>query len=229
MNDRETFVTDNAIAMVDELEALAKRHRQAIKKLEQSRVDMRREIARLQEERNKFRDDASNAIRESEQLRARLLTAAGDDLCRLTQEEIKAMSLGAVKIPPKEEFLASCERFHAQVAGESGVNENCFTLAQLVAENERLRANNAKVACSFCGDIFDKGPDESATCDAMAAHIAECEDHPMRKAVMENMGLRASIRHIAERATQDINTDLGGQILRQIEVYARNILETSSD
>lgn len=76
---------------------------------------------------------------ESARLRARLLTAAGDDLCRLTQEEIKAMSSGAVKIPPKDEFLASCERFHAQVAGEVGVNENCLTLAQLIAENEQLK------------------------------------------------------------------------------------------
>lgn len=76
---------------------------------------------------------------ECEELRRRLLTAAGDDLCRLTQEEIKAMSAGAVKIPPKEEFLASCERFHAQVAGESGVMSNCLTLAQLIAENAELR------------------------------------------------------------------------------------------
>jgi hypothetical protein len=76
---------------------------------------------------------------ENDRLRTRLLTAAGDDLCRLSQEEIKAMSLGEVKIPPKEEFLASCERFHAQVAKESGVMTNCLTLAQLVAENERLK------------------------------------------------------------------------------------------
>lgn len=71
-------------------------------------------------------------------LEQKLLTAAGDDLCRLSQEEIKAMSLGSVPIPPKEEFLASCERFHAQVAGEAGVNSKCLTLAQLIAENERL-------------------------------------------------------------------------------------------
>jgi hypothetical protein len=81
-------------------------------------------------------DEALQA--ENARLRARLLTAAGDDLCRLSQEEIKAMSAGAVQIPPKEEFLASCERFHAQVAGEAGVNHNCLTLAQLIAENERL-------------------------------------------------------------------------------------------
>lgn len=80
-----------------------------------------------------------------ERLRARLLTAAGDDLCRLTQEEIKDMSLGAVQIPPKEEFLASCERFHAQVAGEAGVMGNCLTLAQLVAENEKLEKRLADI------------------------------------------------------------------------------------
>ncbi len=76
---------------------------------------------------------------ERDEARARLLTAAGDDLCRLSQEEIKAMSAGVVPIPPKDEFLASCERFHAQVAGESGVNTNCLTLAQLIAESEKLR------------------------------------------------------------------------------------------
>jgi hypothetical protein len=82
---------------------------------------------------------AALLIEEVERLRTRLLSAAGDDLCRLSQEEIKAMSSGAVKIPPKAEFLASCERFHAQVAKESGVLENCLTLAQLIAENEKLR------------------------------------------------------------------------------------------
>lgn len=76
---------------------------------------------------------------EVERLRNRLLTAGGDDLCRLSQEEIKAMGVGAVKIPPKGEFLASCERFHDQMANEVGVATNCLTLAQLVAENERLR------------------------------------------------------------------------------------------
>lgn len=79
------------------------------------------------------------ARKEVERLKQKLLTAAGDDLCRLTQDEIRQMSLGAVKIPPKKEFLASCERFHAQVAGEAGVMEGCLTLAQLVAETEQLR------------------------------------------------------------------------------------------
>lgn len=78
-----------------------------------------------------------------ERLKQRLLTAAGDDLCRLSQEEIKDLTGGNVPIPPKDEFLASCERFHAQIAGESGVNQNCLTLAQLIAENERLQGELA--------------------------------------------------------------------------------------
>jgi len=79
------------------------------------------------------------------ELRTRLLSAAGDDLCRLTQEEIKAYTSGAVQIPPKGEFIASCERFHEQIAAGPGVLKNCLTLAQLVAENEKL-TNELRVA-----------------------------------------------------------------------------------
>lgn len=85
-------------------------------------------------------DELAAALAERDEARLRLLSAAGDDLCRLTPGEIKALSSGAVKIPPKEEFLASCERFHSQVAREAGVLGNCLTLAQLIAENEKLRA-----------------------------------------------------------------------------------------
>lgn len=72
-------------------------------------------------------------------LRLRLLSAAGDDLCRLSQEEIRAYTNGSVQIPPKEEFIASCVRFHEQIASEAGVMPKCLTLAQLIAENEQLR------------------------------------------------------------------------------------------
>lgn len=87
-------------------------------------------------------------MEENEQLKLRLLSAAGDDLCRLTQEEIKAYSSGAVKIPPKEEFIASCERFHSQIAKESGVLENCLTLAQLIAENQSIKDELAHMRTS---------------------------------------------------------------------------------
>ncbi len=76
---------------------------------------------------------------EKAQLRQRLLSAAGDDLCRLSQEEIKQYTSGEVQIPPKGEFIASCERFHQQIAEGPGVLGNCLTLAQLIAENEQLR------------------------------------------------------------------------------------------
>lgn len=81
----------------------------------------------------------AEAREENERLRTRLLTAAGDDLCRLSQEEIKAYTNGEVPIPPKEEFLPSCERFWEQTAAKAGVNHNCLTLAQLVAENEKAQ------------------------------------------------------------------------------------------
>lgn len=77
--------------------------------------------------------------REIADLRRRLLSAAGDDLCQLTPEEIKAYTSGTVKIPPKEQFVPSCERFWSQCAKEFGVMEDCLTLAQLIAENERLK------------------------------------------------------------------------------------------
>lgn len=97
------------------------------------------EIAQLKQHWIEDDRDLNELIADNERLRTRLLSAAGDDLCRLSQDEIKAMSAGTVKIPPKEEFLASCERFHEQMASESGVMSNCLTLAQLIAENEKLR------------------------------------------------------------------------------------------
>lgn len=82
---------------------------------------------------------------ENAKLRARLLTAAGDDLCRLTQEEIKAYTSGAVQIPPEEEFIPSCLRFHQQIAGTEGVLQNCLTSAQMAAEITSLEAENARL------------------------------------------------------------------------------------
>jgi len=80
------------------------------------------------------------AEQENAKLRQRLLTAAGDDLCRLSQEEIKQLTSGYVQIPPKCEFLASCERFHSQMAGEAGINQSCLTSAQMAAEITRLES-----------------------------------------------------------------------------------------
>lgn len=94
---------------------------------------LKSELSTCQKERTDLEVEIGN-------LRTRLLSAAGDDLCRLTQEEIKAYTSGAVQIPPKSEFMPSCERFHDQISGTAGVLTNCLTLAQLIAENERLRS-----------------------------------------------------------------------------------------
>lgn len=77
---------------------------------------------------------------ERDRLKMRLLSAAGDDLCRLSQDEIKELSAGQVQIPPREEFIASCERFHAQLVAGPGVLNKCLTLAQLIAENQKLES-----------------------------------------------------------------------------------------
>ncbi len=100
---------------------------------------------------------------ERDRLKRRLLSAAGDDLCRLSQEEIKQYTSGEVQIPPKEEFIASCERFHEQIAAGPGVLTNCLTLAQLIAENQRLTAClqtilgwdclHPEPATNICGDF----------------------------------------------------------------------------
>lgn len=85
-------------------------------------------------------EELSKLREENKNLRLRLLSAAGDDLCRLTQEEIKKYTSGEVQIPPWEEFGPSCKRFHEQIAAGPGVLHNCLTLAQLIAENETLNS-----------------------------------------------------------------------------------------
>lgn len=91
-----------------------------------------------------LRDCIKVALEEIDHLRLRLLSAAGDDLCRLTPEEIKAYTSGKVQIPPETEFLASCRRFHMQIAQEAGELKECLTLAQLIAENARLNTKLTK-------------------------------------------------------------------------------------
>jgi hypothetical protein len=137
---------------------------------------------------------------ENERLRLRLLSAAGDDLCRLSQEEIKTYTSGKVQIPPKEEFLPSCERFHAQIASEAGVLEGCLTLAQLIAENAKLEAENALLRSASLGGSPPPGPawDElCGSCKGDDGHenglhwiASPCTCHP---ALQENRRLHADL------------------------------------
>ncbi len=68
---------------------------------------------------------------ENDHLRASICNQSGDNLCWLKGDE--------VQIPPRAEFLESCSRYHAQIAGERGELHGCLTIAQLEAEVQRLR------------------------------------------------------------------------------------------
>lgn len=156
---------------------------------------------------------------EIERLKIRLLSAAGDDLCRLTQEEIKAYSSGAVKIPPKEEFIASCERFHSQIASEAGVLTNCLTLAQLIAENQTQAARIASLESELAAakaEIADLKVSEALGDELNGRLIAEGADAtlftifqrqaaPALRATLDEQGRRfnAMMLEVAEKDASD--------------------------
>ena len=75
-----------------------------------------------------------SAIAEIRALQAAVRNQAGDNLCHLTGSE--------VKIPPAEEFLESCRRYHTQIASDRGVLQGARTIAQLEAEVARLEEEN---------------------------------------------------------------------------------------
>lgn len=137
---------------------------------------------------------------EVERLRTRLLTAAGDDLCRLSQEEIKAMTAGEVPIPPREIFLESCGQFHDQVARTAGVQPNCLTLAQLLAENEQQRMRieqlEAEVApfrpmtIEEAEKAFDEAPDMPLSEDEVEHGVKYATDAEYRAEHNHQMYLR---------------------------------------
>jgi hypothetical protein len=68
------------------------------------------------------------------------LNVAGDNLCRYTDAEIKTMKADGIKLPPAEEFIKSCSRFHTQLSQKISVlGPECMSLAQLEAEVYRLQ------------------------------------------------------------------------------------------
>lgn len=139
-------------------------------------------------------------VAEVERLRQRLLTAAGDDLCRLSQEEIAAYTSGEVPIPPKEEFLPSCERFWEQMAATAGVNHGCLTLAQLTAENERMTA-------------------ERRQCDERIANQRERITQLEQEAALRHQSACEQMA-IIERLTAE-NEELKGWVCPTLEKYGR--------
>lgn len=68
-------------------------------------------------------------LRENGALARALLNQHGDNLCWID---------GGSKIPPREEFLESCRRYHAQIVQGSGVLEGGKTISQLEEECAEL-------------------------------------------------------------------------------------------
>lgn len=85
-----------------------------------------REAAKTRRELSSRAEDGEykRLVAENTALRAAILNAAGDDLCWFQHED-------KGKIPPREEFLESCRRYHAQMSGERGELTGCKTIAQL--------------------------------------------------------------------------------------------------
>lgn len=105
------------------------------------------------EELSKIPDPSSpcpTPSKENDRLReevASLRNRIGDGLCWFTEGD---------PIPPKEEFLQSCERYHAQIATKHGVLQGGKTIAQLEADNERLRDTCASLLRCSKGHIHNQ-------------------------------------------------------------------------
>ena len=92
------------------------------------------------------------ACAEIRRLQRCVLNQAGDNLCWITDP---------AQIPPKAEFLKSCERYHAQIAQERGELTGCLTIAQL--EEKVLRLELERLDSEFeRRAIGDQPPSGSA-------------------------------------------------------------------
>ena len=79
----------------------------------------------------KKQEELETLREQNEVLRKAVRNQAGDNLCWLTGQE--------PQIPPVDEFLESCRRYHQQISESRGVLNGCMTIAQLESELERLR------------------------------------------------------------------------------------------
>ena len=70
------------------------------------------------------------------------------------------------------------------------------TLESMQQEIDRLKEKMNFCVCAFCAKEYPKGQNCKETAEAMAKHMAECVDHPMRTAVLENMWLKIVLRNI---------------------------------
>jgi hypothetical protein len=130
---------------------------------------------------------------EREELIDSVLNQSGDNLCWLTPAEIK--------IPPRDQFLESCARYHAQISGERGELTGCKTIAQLETEVYRLHQwvsdlqSGMFINCVYCGHRY--GPDPGtpiAMAEVLKLHIEQCLEHPMSKLKAESELLKGLLK-----------------------------------
>ncbi len=85
---------------------------------------------------------------ENAALRMSVRNQAGDNLCWLKEDDpLRVIVNGNIQIPPQDEFLESCRRYHAQISGKRGELQGAKTIAQLEAENSSLKQQVA-VECA---------------------------------------------------------------------------------
>lgn len=83
-------------------------------------------------------------------LNAAIMNQCGDNLCWFEPN--------GQKIPPRAEFLESCARYHAQIAGERGDLNGCKTIAQLEAELGEFRETLMKLRPAIVRLFGGMGP-----------------------------------------------------------------------
>ena len=67
------------------------------------------------------------------------------------------------------------------------------TIESLKADLERA---SGYIICAFCAKEYPKAQTVEETAVKMASHMAECEKHPMRAAIIENIKLRTALLHM---------------------------------
>lgn len=132
-----------------------------IERLERENVSIKEELAHMRtseaiQDREALRENVERLEKELAATRLRLLSAAGDDLaCR----ELPNLLLGQPAEAASQHSRPGCNLLMESFAGrqEFFLGRNLdLTLAQLIAENEKLRRRAESAGCPFCGETdFD--------------------------------------------------------------------------
>lgn len=167
---------------------------------------------------------------ERDAARASVLNQAGDNLCWFDP--------ASTPLPPKEEFLESCNRFWQQTSQKSGVSSGCMTIAQLERELAAAHEDAARLGvalenvidahhregmpgfiqhedgsfeCGECGS--PDGPSRSKTPQGVV-HVKGCFEAVHREAEDALEGSRSALDEMLAQARRE-------GALAEIEAVAR--------